>query len=138
MTPAARPDGAGPRAAATAPGLVLVVDDEPDLVEILSDRLAGAGYRVVSARDGVEALAQAHATRPGCVILDLKMPRLGGFEALPDLRRAVPEARLIVLTGSPNRPLRDDCRARGADEFLLKPFDPGELLRLVAQAFARP
>jgi CheY-like chemotaxis protein len=65
------------------------------------------------------------------------MPRLGGFEALPAIRRAAPEALVIVLTGSPNRPLREACRARGADDFMLKPFDPGELLRLTAQAFRR-
>ena len=117
--------------------LVLVVDDEADLLHIVSDRLTAAGYRVVTARDGVEALACARAARPGCIILDLKMPRLGGFEALPAIREAVPDARVIVLTGSPNRPLRDECRARGADDFMLKPFDPGELLRLTAQAFRR-
>jgi CheY-like chemotaxis protein len=117
--------------------LVLVVDDEEDLLEIVSDRLAAAGYRVLTARDGLEALARARETRPGCIILDLKMPRLGGFEALPEIRRAAPTARVIVLTGSPNRPLQEACRARGADEFVLKPFDPGELLRLTARAFDR-
>ena len=44
---------------------------------------------------------------------------------------------MIVLTGSPNRPLREACRARGADDFILKPFAPGEVLRLTAQAFDR-
>lgn len=117
--------------------LVLVVDDEADLLEIVTDRLERAGYRVVTARDGLEALARIRAARPGCIILDLKMPRLDGFEALPDLRREAPEARVIVLTGSPNRLLAEACRARGADDFLLKPFDPGELLRLTAQAFRR-
>ena len=117
--------------------VVLVVDDEADLLQIVSDRLAAAGYRVLTARDGIEALAQARAARPGCIILDLKMPRLGGYEALPEIRHAAPAARVIVLTGSPNRPLREACRARGADEFMLKPFDPGELLRLTAQAFDR-
>src|SRR5262245_23617961 len=118
-------------------GLVLVVDDETDLVQIVSDRLAAAGYRVLTARDGIEALARVREAQPGCIILDLKMPRLSGFEALPAIRQAAPAARVIVLTGSPNRPLRDECRARGADDFMLKPFDPGELLRLTAQAFRR-
>jgi CheY-like chemotaxis protein len=117
--------------------LVLVVDDEADLLQIVSDRLAAAGYRVVTARDGIEALARLREAPPGCIILDLKMPRLGGFEALPEIRQAAPTARVIVLTGSPNRPLREACRARGADEFVLKPFDPGELLRLAARAFDR-
>jgi CheY-like chemotaxis protein len=116
---------------------VLVVDDEADLLQIVSDRLTAAGYRVLTARDGLEALARVRETHPACIILDLKMPRLGGFEALPAIRQAAPTARVIVLTGSPNRPLREACRAQGADEFMLKPFDPGELLRLTAQAFDR-
>ena len=127
--------GRPPPPAAAEDRLVLVVDDEADLLQIVSDRLAAAGYRVLTARDGIEALARAREARPGCIILDLKMPRLGGFEALPEIRQAAPQARVIVLTGSPNRPLREACRARGADEFMLKPFDPGELLRLTAQAF---
>lgn len=117
--------------------VVLVVDDEADLLEILGDRLGREGYRILTARDGMEALAQARAGRPGCVILDLKMPRLDGLAALEALRRMLPEARLIVLTGSPNRPLAAECRARGADDFLLKPFEPVGLLRRVAQAFDR-
>jgi CheY-like chemotaxis protein len=117
--------------------LVLVVDDEDDLLQIVCDRLTAAGYRVLTARDGIEALARAREARPGCIILDLKMPRLGGFEALPEIRQAAPAARVIVLTGSPNRPLREACHARGADDFMLKPFDPGELLRQTAQAFGR-
>jgi two-component system alkaline phosphatase synthesis response regulator PhoP len=114
-----------------------VVDDEDDLLQIVADRLEGAGYRVVTARDGLEALDRVRVERPRCVILDLKMPRLGGFDALPEIRRAAPDARVIVLTGSPNRPLGDACRARGADDFMLKPFDPVALLRLTAQAFER-
>ena len=117
--------------------LVLVVDDEADLLEIVADRLTGAGFGVVTARDGLEALEAVRARRPGCIILDLKMPRLGGFEALPEIRRAAPTAHIIVLTGSPSRPLGDACRARGADEFVRKPFEPRELLRLAARAFAK-
>jgi CheY-like chemotaxis protein len=117
--------------------LVLVVDDEIDLLEVVTDRLEADGYRVVTARDGAEALERLTATEPGCIILDLKMPRLGGLAALAALRRQAPEAHVIVLTGSPNRPLAEACRAEGADDFLLKPFDPHELLRLTAQAFAR-
>lgn len=117
--------------------LVLVVDDEADLLEIVRDRLESSGYHVLTARDGREALAYLAAVRPDSVVLDLKMPRLGGLDALPEIRQAAPEAHVIVLTGSPNRPLAAVCRARGADDFLLKPFDPGELLRLTARAFRR-
>lgn len=122
--------GSGPR-------WVLVVDDEPDLLEIVADRLEGEGYEVLRARDGLDALERVRAVRPTCIILDLKMPRLGGLDALIALRRAAPEAHVIVLTGSPNRPLAEACRAGGANGLLLKPFDPGELLRLTARAFDR-
>ncbi len=125
------------RGAARPDRLVLVVDDEADLLEIVSDRLEGEGYRVLTARDGIEALERARTARPACIILDLKMPRLGGLDALAELRREAPAAHVIVLTGSPNRPLAEACRARGADDFLLKPFDPRELLRLTARAFHR-
>jgi CheY-like chemotaxis protein len=118
-------------------GPVLVVDDEQDLLEILSDRLEGEGYRVLTARDGLEALDRVRESTPACIILDLKMPRLGGLDALGELRRQAPGAYVIVLTGSPNRPMANECRARGADEFLLKPFDSAELLRLTARAFHR-
>jgi CheY-like chemotaxis protein len=128
------------RAVGDGPGaerLVLVVDDDADLVQILTDRLEVAGYRVLTAGDGVEALDRLESARPACVILDLKMPRLGGLDALLRIRRAAPDAYVIVLTGSPNRPLAEECRARGAHDFLLKPFEAGELLRRLARAFAR-
>jgi CheY-like chemotaxis protein len=114
------------------------VDDEVDLLEIVTDRLVGAGYRVLTARDGLEALERVRACRPACIILDLKMPRLSGFDALPAIRQAAPGARVIVLTGSPNRPLSEACRERGADDFLLKPFDPAALLQAAARAFGPP
>jgi two-component system KDP operon response regulator KdpE len=117
--------------------LVLVVDDEADLVQIVSDRLAAAGYRVLTAHDGIEALASVREAQPGCIILDLKMPRLSGFEALPAIRQAAPAARVIVLTGSPNRPLRDECRARGADDFMLKPSATSEVLADSAETSSR-
>jgi CheY-like chemotaxis protein len=100
--PASAPHG--PPAAAAREQLVLVVDDEADLLQIVSDRLVAAGYRVLTARDGLEALARVREAQPACIILDLKMPRLGGVEALPALRQAAPAARVIVLTGSPNHP----------------------------------
>ncbi|HLE45026.1 MAG TPA: response regulator [Methylomirabilota bacterium] len=128
-----RAGGAGPG----AQRLVLVVDDDADLVQILTDRLEVAGYRVLTAGDGVEALDRLETAQPACVILDLKMPRLGGLDALPWIRRAAPDAYVIVLTGSPNRPLADECRAQGAHDFLLKPFEAGERLRRLARAFAR-
>jgi two-component system, NtrC family, response regulator GlrR len=115
---------------------VLVVDDDADILQILTDRLEAAGYRVETACDALAALERLRADPPPCVILDLKMPRLGGLEALPDIRRLAPATYVIVLTGSPNRPLAEACRARGADDFLLKPFEPGEILRRTARAFA--
>jgi CheY-like chemotaxis protein len=103
----------------------------------VADRLEAAGYHVLRATNGLEALAWLEGTRPGLILLDLTMPRLDGLAALPAVRRAAPGAMVVVLTGSANRLLADDCRARGADAFVLKPLDATGLLRLAAHAFAR-
>jgi DNA-binding response OmpR family regulator len=67
---------------------VLVVDDEPDIVDFLTTVLADEGYRIEIARDGREALSKMHEVQPSLVILDLMMPRMSGFEVLDTMRAA--------------------------------------------------
>jgi CheY-like chemotaxis protein len=121
--------------------LVRVVDDEADLLQIVSDRLVAAGYRVLTARDGIEALARAREARPGCIILDLKDAAARGLRGpagAPAGGARRPRDRADrVSQPSPPRRVHDACRARGADALIRKPFDPGEFLRLAARAFDR-
>jgi DNA-binding response OmpR family regulator len=117
----------------TRPGApVLVVEDDPDLLEIESAILRDAGYRVVEASDGLEALAAADLERPALVLLDMRMPRMNGWEFAREFRaRHGPGCPIVVVTAA------EDARARareiGADAWLEKPFEVTDVLRLLAR-----
>jgi DNA-binding response OmpR family regulator len=119
----------GRRALAEGKGPILVVDDEPDIVDFLSTVLEEEGYATAIARDGLEALEQIDAIAPSLVILDLMMPRMTGFEVLDALRRR-PGVRpsVIVLSAKSTHGDIVDALERGADDFIPKPFDLEDLL----------
>jgi two-component system, NarL family, nitrate/nitrite response regulator NarL len=82
-----------------APMRVLVVDDEPDVRLLLRFQLAEAGFDVVGeAADGAEAIERCGELAPDAVVLDLLMPRVNGFEAIPLLRSTVPDVRIVAYT----------------------------------------
>jgi DNA-binding response OmpR family regulator len=114
----------------TASKTILVVDDEPTLVEALSYNLSKEGYRVVTAADGVEALVQAGACQPDLIILDLMLPRLDGLEVCRAVRRdsSVP---IIILTAKDSEVDTVLGLELGADDYLVKPFRLRELLARV-------
>lgn len=111
---------------------VLVVDDNPDMVEVMMLVLHEAGYPARSACNGVEALEAVRARPPALVLLDMRMPVMDGWECARRLRqrygRSIP---IVVVTAA------EHARARGAeidaDDTLPKPFDLDELLRIVAR-----
>jgi putative two-component system response regulator len=110
--------------------LILVVDDEPAIAGLLRLMLEAEGHEVVAAADGRGALDRAAERRPDLVILDLDMPRLGGFEVCRRLKTA-PDTRLLpvlVLTGAAAPDARRRAWELGADEFLTKPFDSVEVV----------
>jgi DNA-binding response OmpR family regulator len=111
-------------------GPVLVVDDEPDIIDFLTTVLRDEGYATESARDGVEALARLETVQPALVILDLMMPRMTGFEVLEALRERPRTGRpsIIVLSAKSTHQDILDALERGADDFIPKPFDLEDLL----------
>ncbi len=113
-----------------ARGPVLVVDDEPDIVDFLTTVLADEGYRTEVARDGLEALSKIHEVHPSLVILDLMMPRMSGFEVLDTMRAAGNTKRPSVIVLSAKSTHQDILNAleKGADDFIPKPFDLEDLL----------
>ena len=109
--------------------LVLIVDDEPSIAQLLRRVLEADGHRVVVAADGNAALDQVSRCHPDLVVLDIDMPRLGGFEVCRRLK-AAPATRLLpvlVLTGTGAADARVRAWELGADEFLTKPFHPLEV-----------
>ena len=112
---------------------ILVVDDEPSIVELVRFTLEDADVRVVEASDGVEALLLARRVKPDLVLLDVQMPRLDGLEVCRQLRREPDFTRtpIIMLTAAGQQADRTRGLGAGADEYLTKPFSPLALLALV-------
>ena len=132
---ALRPDG--PRAEAQTSGLsplVLVGDDDPDVVRIVDAHLAAADYRRILTFDGSRTLEEVRAQRPDVLVLDLMMPRMTGFDVLAGLRE-MGDARPQVIVLSARGREEDVMRAfsLGADDFMVKPFNPQELLARIAR-----
>jgi two-component system alkaline phosphatase synthesis response regulator PhoP len=115
---------------------VLVVEDERQIAEIARDYLEHAGFAVVTAGDGLDALALARARRPDLVVLDLGLPRLDGLEVARQLRRDgnVP---IIMLTARVEESDRLIGLELGADDYITKPFSPRELVARVRAVLRR-
>lgn len=119
--------------------LLLVADDDPEILAMLSVRLRGGGYDVLEARDGAEALRQASEHRPDALLLDVMMPERSGWEVARALR-SDPELRntgIIMLTaiGEPVNEMTSPLF--GADAYLDKPFDFGELEARLREVLAK-
>lgn len=114
----------------TATRTILLVEDEPTLLEALRYNLAKEGYQVVTAMDGIEALDQAREAKPDLVILDLMLPRLDGLEVCRAVRRdsSVP---IIMLTARDSEADTVLGLEMGADDYMAKPFRLRELLARV-------
>jgi two-component system phosphate regulon response regulator PhoB len=115
------------------PPTLLVCDDEDVLRGLIRATLAG--YTVVEARDGEEALAQAKAVRPDLILLDMMMPGRSGLNVLAELRRdpVLAGTPVVMLTARTQVEDRDAAEAAGADRYLAKPFSPLQLIAVVEE-----
>lgn len=118
---------------------ILVVDDEPEAVELVEFNLKQAGYDVFTAPDGAEALKKAHALIPNLIVLDLMLPELDGLEVCKMLRRdpATSGVPLIMLTAKAAEIDRILGLELGADDYITKPFSPRELVLRVKKILQR-
>jgi len=118
-------------------GKILVVDDEPDIRSLLGECLVVAGFETVEAGDGDEAIAAVQAERPSVILLDVNMPRQGGMEVLPELKRIAPDVPVIMCTARMDVPTAVRAMQLGAYDYLTKPFDPELLVLTVKRACER-
>jgi len=114
---------------------VLLVDDEPDIVEVIQDRLEAYGFTVITAGTGVEALKKLSVEKFDGILLDVKMPQMGGIEALAEIRKRDTKIPIIIITSSSTREAAIDAIAKGANEYLLKPFEWEELKAKIQRVF---
>jgi len=115
---------------------ILIADDDLKITEMLRRTLTYEGYTVLTAANGQEALDQAQAHRPDLVVLDWMMPRLSGLEVAKRLR-AADDVRILMLTARDAVEDRVEGLDGGADDYLVKPFAPAELLARVRSMLRR-
>ena len=119
-------------------GRILVVDDEPQVAQMLRDVLTQFGYVVKTALRGAEALAIVPVFQPDVILLDLQMPEMTGVEVLDHLRRDHPPVPVIIVTANTDAEVARGTLIRGAFDYVRKPFHLELLARVVAAAIVAP
>ncbi|MBN2002438.1 MAG: response regulator transcription factor [Anaerolineae bacterium] len=114
---------------------ILIIDDEPDMVRIYSDMLRHVGYSVLSAHEGITALALARAYPPDIILLDILLPDVSGLELLPKFKALDPEVQVIMLTVLDEAVPAAQATRDGAFAYLIKSAHMDEVLKAVEQAW---
>ena len=114
---------------------VLLVDDEEDIVEVIQDRLEAYGFVVITARTGLEALQKLSMEKFDGIFLDIKMPEMGGMETLEEIRKRDKKIPIIMITSSSSKDAAIEAMAKGANEYILKPFEWEELKAKIEKVY---
>lgn len=118
---------------------VLIAEDEPQLRELLAERLAGSGIGTLQAGDGVEALAALKANPAVPLLLsDIRMPNMDGFELVEAALKLRPELKVLMMTAYVAQPTGAAALKAREIRTLTKPFDPDRMVELVQEMLARP
>ncbi len=118
---------------------ILVIDNEPGLLEVIRIRLEANGYEVLTAQDPLEGLELAKEERPDLIILDVIMPKVNGLRLLRILKREdeTKDVPVIILSVQWHENNQEAGKESGADYYLTKPYEPDELLETVKKALAK-
>ena len=124
-----------PTTTAPSKGTVLIADDDPEILTMLSIRLSKKGYKVLEAADGLQTLHMARSQRPDLVLLDVMMPGKNGWEVARELRgdAALADIGIVMLTAIGEKVNEMTSPLYGADDFVDKPFDFAELETKIAR-----
>lgn len=109
---------------------VLIIDDEKKFCDLMIEFLVGEGYSVESAHDGIEGIAKMDSFKPDVLLLDFKMPRLGGVEALKMIKEKT-TAPIIIVTGSVGNDIKDACLSFGIFDYIQKPVNLDNIIEKV-------
>jgi DNA-binding response OmpR family regulator len=118
---------------------VLVVEDDPDQLEVIRSTLKAAGFAIGTAANGIDALLKTRSVAPDLIVLDLMLPGLNGLDICESLRQdpSTASVPIIMLTGLHGQFGRFAGLEAGASEFLFKPFNPQELVSKVEELIGR-
>jgi DNA-binding NtrC family response regulator len=115
---------------------ILVVDDEDALRTVLSGELVSEGYDVRTAADGDDAISNLQKESFDLVLLDIKMPRMNGFEVLKFVKEKYPKTRVVMLTGFADLKNAIESKKLGAEDFVSKPYDLVDLLTTIERVLS--
>lgn len=109
---------------------ILVIDDEPQMVEILKVRLEASGYGVISSYDGLDAVEKARREKPDLILLDIMLPRMDGYRVCRTLKfdERYKDIPIIMFTARAHEKDKETAEEVGADAYMIKPFEPRMLL----------
>ena len=113
---------------------ILIADDDPEIVKLLSIQFKRAGYKVLAALDGLQAFMIVHRSAPDLVILDMRMPAGGGMSVLEKLGGSGQTMGIPVIVLTSFGDAKDRAEQLGAFRFFTKPPDPDELLKAIEEA----
>ena len=113
---------------------ILVVEDDSEMRDLLTDELSDEGYEVTLAVDGSDATVKISEQAFDLVITDMRMPRKGGLELLPELKTACPNTPVILITAFGDWPTLIEAYDKGACDYICKPFKMEDLKRAVKKA----
>jgi DNA-binding response OmpR family regulator len=130
-----------PDDAAEAKKRILLIDDDPEIIESMRYALEQAGYEVLIARDGNQGLAMVEKNRPDLVVVDMMMPKRSGFLVIEKLRRSdqrdLARQKIIMVTANEGRRHKEYAGMLGVDDYLRKPFAMPVLLSSVRKLFGQ-
>ena len=106
----------------------LIVDDEPDVVDSVSELFTLRNYNVITATSGTKALELVKKENPNIIILDIRMPDINGIDVLKEVKKNYPKTRVIMLTGVEDESTKNMAMSLGASGYLTKPYSYSELL----------
>ncbi len=112
---------------------ILLIEDTKEVIMMIADYLELAGFKIVTAQDGIEGVAQARLTHPDLILMDVQMPRMDGLEATRKLRSEpeFKETPIIALTALAMSSDRERCLAAGMDEYMSKPVNLKALAKMI-------
>ena len=115
---------------------ILIADDDPDILMLLASRLKSNMFDVVTAQDCNTAVKKAYAEAPDLILLDIRMPRVGGIKTFSNLKlySRTENIPVIFITAFPGEEVEKEVRSMGANDFIAKPFDTEELLAKIKKA----
>ncbi len=118
---------------------IMVVDDSVSIRQVVSRLMEDQGWRVQTAKDGIDALEKLHQSRPDLIVLDIEMPRMNGYEFLGAIKAQVEfeDIPVVILTSRTATKHRDKAKAMGAKGFIVKPYNDDKFVRLISKLTGR-